>query len=174
MRRPTAGRLAQQAAIGLAAGLLGGLAMNLYAEATKRAREGHGVQPPQKKTAASDDPAEKAGAMVYKAFVGHKPRRRIVKRRLGTAMHYVFSGLCGMAYTLSSEFVPAMRGGFGLLYGTLVWLVADEAVTPALGLSKSPQEIPAADHLFALGGHGVFGATLEAAARLLPSSTHTS
>src|SRR4051812_31959288 len=75
----TPGRVAQQAAIGIAAGLIGGLAMNLFASAAKNAQKGHGVQPPKAK--AADDPAEKAGAIVYKAVVGHKPRRKLVKQR---------------------------------------------------------------------------------------------
>jgi uncharacterized membrane protein YagU involved in acid resistance len=162
-RRHTPAHLAQQAAIGAAAGLIGGFMMNLFAEAV-HAKPAHGVQGAQKKRR-DEDPAEKAGALVYRAVVGHKPRRKAVKRRLGTAMHYAFGAAAGAAYTLSAEFVPAMRFAFGLAYGALVWAVADEVVTPALGLSKLPQENPPEVHLFALGGHAVFAATVEAVSR---------
>jgi len=166
----TAARLAGRAAIGIAAGLVASFAMNLFAEATtKRGGKGHGAQPPQAKGA--DDPAEKAGALVYKALVGHKPRRKALKRRLGTAMHYALGAGAGLAYTLLAEAAPAMRAGFGTFYGALVWAVADEGLTPALGLSKSPREHSADVHLFALGAHSVFGATLEGVTRWADSIT---
>jgi len=169
-RRHTPARLAQQAAVGAAAGLIGAFAMNLFARAAKRAQAGHGVQPPQRHTQ-EDDAAEKAGAIVYRAVVGHKPRRKALKRRLGSAMHYAFGAAAGAAYLLSAEFVPAMRSAFGLAYGALVWAVADEVAAPALGLSKSPRENPIDVHLFALGGHGVFAATVEAVGRCTDSIT---
>ena len=158
----TPARMAQQAAIGIAAGLIGGLAMDLFASMTN-ARKGHGAQRPQAK--GSEDAAEKAGAIVYRAVVGHKPRRKAVKRRLGSAMHYAFSAGAGLAYAIIADVAPALRAGFGTMYGAMVWAIADEGVTPALGLAKSPREIPLDAHLFSLGSHGIFGGTLEAVTR---------
>jgi uncharacterized membrane protein YagU involved in acid resistance len=165
----TPARVAQQAAIGIAAGLIGGLAMNLFADAAKRARKGHGVQQPQSKS--PDDPAEIAGAIVYRAVIGHKPRSKAVKRRLGSAMHYAFSAGAGLAYALIAGAAPALRAGFGTLFGAMVWAIADEGVTPALGLSKDPREVPLDVHLFALFWHGVFGATVEGVTRCADSIT---
>jgi hypothetical protein len=165
----TPGRVAQQAAVGIAAGLIGGLAMNLFAAAAKGARKGHGMQQPQAK--GHDDPAEKAGAIVYRAVVGHKPRRKALKRRLGRAMHYAFSAGAGLVYALMADAAPALRAGFGTMFGAIVWAIADEGATPALGLSKGPREIPLDVHLFALCGHGVFGATLEGVTRCADSIT---
>jgi uncharacterized membrane protein YagU involved in acid resistance len=83
--------------------------------------------------------------------------------------HYAFSAALGMNYLLASEQAPDLRRGYGTAYGSLVWAAADEGVMPAAGLSRKPNEIPWGVHAYALAGHWVFGATLEACRRVAAS-----
>jgi uncharacterized membrane protein YagU involved in acid resistance len=48
-----------------------------------------------------------------------------------------------------------------LTYGATIWVVADEGVVPALGLSKSASEYPLSIHAYALASHLVYGLTGE-------------
>jgi hypothetical protein len=173
-------RYLQQGAIGLAAGVAGALMMNVFARAVNRMssgreadgaapgadRVGRGMQPPQAEGTADQDAAVRAGTAGYRALTGHEPGPA-AQSWLGTAAHYAFSGVAGVSYALITDRVPAMRAGYGTLYGAAVWAIADEGVTPALGLSRSPRELPLAVHLYALAGHVVYGATLESVRRFL-------
>jgi uncharacterized membrane protein YagU involved in acid resistance len=168
----------QPALIGLAGGLLGALAMNLFARAVRignhgleaagaapgHDRDGRGMQPPQAEQCADQDAAVKAGTVAYRAVAGHNPRRA-VQPWLGSAAHYGFGAATGLCYALASDRAPALRTGFGTLYGSLVWAIADEGVMPALGLSRGPRQLPLGVHAYALCGHWVYGATLEAVMR---------
>jgi putative membrane protein len=49
----------------------------------------------------------------------------------------------------------------GLPFGAAVWVIADEAVVPALGLSKSGKDYPLSTHVYAIASHLVFGLTTE-------------
>lgn len=164
------GRLAQQAVVGLAAGLAGAFAMNLFSRAVRGDTAGRGVQPPQARRSPNADAAVKTGAIAYRVIAGHEASRS-KKRTLGVATHYAFSAALGVAYGLIAAVMPTARAGFGTLYGALVWAIADEGVTPALGLSRDPRELPLGIHLYSLCGHGVFGATLEAVSRCADSIT---
>jgi uncharacterized membrane protein YagU involved in acid resistance len=146
---------------GLAGGFAGALAMNMYARAMGDPR-GHGMQPPQ---AEGDDSAAEAGAMVYRQATDHEPSRS-EKQTMGTAAHYAFGMAAGVCYAVLSERMPAIRNGYGTAYGAFVWALADEGTVPALGLSKSPHQLPARTQGYALSGHAVFGAALEAVMRL--------
>ncbi len=169
---------ARQAVVGLAGGLLGALAMNLFARAvvnTGNGREadgaapggdraGRGAQPPQAEGHAGDDAAVRVGTAAYRAVTGDEPARE-ARPWLGSAAHYGFGAGAGMCYALFAGRAPVIRAGFGTLYGTLVWAFADEGVVPALGLSRGPRQLPAGVHLYSLCGHWVYGATLHAVVR---------
>jgi uncharacterized membrane protein YagU involved in acid resistance len=47
------------------------------------------------------------------------------------------------------------------LFGTGLFVAADEVAVPALGLSKSPREYPLSTHLYGLASHLVYGFTAE-------------
>lgn len=165
---------------GVLGGLAGGLTMNLFARVARAARDenreaagaapgldrdGRGAQPPQARGRTEDDAAVKTGTLAYKAATGHAPDPKL-KPWLGTLAHYGFSAAAGACYGIMAERLQFVRSGHGALYGTLVWVVADEGVTPALGLSRGPRELHPAVHAYALAGHLVFGATLESVVRL--------
>jgi uncharacterized protein DUF1440 len=164
--------------LGIAGGLLGASAMNLFArgvvalgqgrEAPGAApgpdREGRGVQPPQSATTADQDATVLAGTAAFRAITGEEPDPR-AQQRLGSAAHYAFAAGAGLTYALLALAWPAITSARGAAYGTLVWAAADEGIVPALGLSRGPQEIDAGVHAYALLGHFVFGATLDAVLR---------
>jgi hypothetical protein len=163
------------AAAGFAGGLAGALAMNLYARAVGRATGGHeaegaargsdrngrGMQPPQADGRAEEDAAVQVGSLAYETVTGDRPDRR-TRSWLGSAAHYAFGGGAGATYALAACRVPMLRTGRGLLYGALVWAIADQGITPALGLSRSPRQLTPGMHAYSLVGHLVYGATLDA------------
>lgn len=171
---------ARQALAGLAGGLAGAFAMNLFARAVGAARNGReadgaapghdrvgrGMQPPQAEGSARDDAAVRVGTAAYETLTGDAPTRK-GRSWLGSAAHYGFGAGAGMCYALAASRAPLLRAGFGTLYGTLVWALADEGVVPALGLSRGPRELPAGVHLYSLCGHWIYGATLDAFQRKL-------
>jgi len=79
----------------------------------------------------------------------------------GPAVHYAMGGGSAAIYGVLAEFVPEVTKGLGVPFGTAVWLLADEAAVPALGLSKGPTEYPLSKHVYALASHFVYGLTTE-------------
>jgi hypothetical protein len=171
-----AGRLI---ATGVAAGVIAGVAMDTFSRLVSASgngreakgaapgadRTGRGVQPAQAEGHAEEDATVKAGTLAYEAITGDRPDRE-TRLWLGRAAHYGFSISAGVMYVLlANRFVP-VRAGYGTLYGTAVWAVADEGIVPALGLSRGPRQLPANVLAFGLLGHLVYGAALEAVRRL--------
>jgi hypothetical protein len=154
-----------RALLGLAAGLAGGLAMNLFARAFSD-RRGHGVQEPQALGGrGAPDAAELAGTSGIEQLAGQR-MRPVSREWLGTAAHYGFSAALGVLYAATTTPERA-RPWRGAAFGTGVWLIADEGLVPMLGLSRRPDEMPPSVHLYAWAGHCVFGMTLDASLRAL-------
>ena len=163
---------------GLAGGLVGAFVTNLYTRAISAAtcgkeaegaasgtdRVGRGMQPPQAIGDASNDATVQVGSIAYEAVVGSPPPASY-RAPLGTAAHYAFSAGAGMTYGLLASRFPALRIGFGTVYGCLVWALADEGMVPALGLSRGPRQLSLGVHAYSLLGHAIFGAALEGARR---------
>jgi hypothetical protein len=164
--------------IGFAGGLLGAFAMNTFARAVNvigdhnegtgaapgRNRVGRGVQPPQADGGADDDAAVRVATIASRALTGRAPSRQ-TRLQLGSAVHYAFGGTLGACYALLAQRAPAVRAGYGSLYGAAVWVVADEIIMPALRLSRGPRQLSAGVHAYALTGHWVYGLTLESVTR---------
>jgi putative membrane protein len=168
----------RDAAIGFVAGLAASFAMDMFAllvragnhgrEAAGAApgadRNGRGAQPPQAKGNAADDAAVRSGSAVYQAVTGHSPPREM-KPWLGSAAHYLFGASAGAVYGVLAPRSASIRGGFGTVYGSMVWAIGDEGIVPALGLSRGPRQLPTGVQLYSLAGHWVYGATLESVRR---------
>jgi hypothetical protein len=150
---PLAGAVAGAMA-GVGAGLLASLAMDRFQALAARA----GASP-----GGGGDPATVKAA--EKALGRRIPKAR--KAEAGTAVHYGFGTLLGLAYGAASAVEPRMAAGFGLPYGGAVALLADEALVPAAGLGGKPWESPLSTHAYSLASHLVFGAALEAGRRAL-------
>lgn len=77
--------------------------------------------------------------------------------RYGEAIHWLLGIGAGVLYgALKPRSEAASRAG-GLLFGAAFWLLMDETVTPALGLTKGPLAFPWQTHARGLAGHLVFG-----------------
>lgn len=162
---------------GLAAGLVGGLVaswtMNQFqALTTKLAEEyeksqGGGQQKKSKKDGKEeDDTTVKTASAISENVFEHKLTKS-EKKVAGPAVHYAFGTSMGAFYGAVAEIAPGVVAGGGLPFGTVFWLVADEAAVPALGLSKPPQEVPLSTHAYALASHLVYGLTTEIVRRAL-------
>lgn len=168
---------------GLAAGVVGGLvasaAMNGFQILLSRLFEGeersHGAQSLQQgsphkgvgrelqaegKDEATDDATERlANAISVSATERELTERE--KNVAGTALHYAMGTTSGAVYGAVAELMPEVSAGAGLPYGVAVWLIADEVIVPAAGLSKEPAEYPLSIHVYSLSSHLVFGLTTE-------------
>lgn len=87
------------------------------------------------------------------------------KDTAGTALHYAYGISMGALYGAAAELAPIVTVGGGLAYGASIWVVADEGVVPALGLSKPADEYPLSVHAYALASHFVYGLTTEVVRR---------
>jgi len=75
--------------------------------------------------------------------------------------------LSGAIYGAVAEVLPIVRAGNGLLFGTILWWVADNTAVPAVGLSKRPSAYPPSTHAYALSSHLVYGFVTESVRRVL-------
>jgi uncharacterized membrane protein YagU involved in acid resistance len=89
------------------------------------------------------------------------------KQTAGTAIHWMTGITAGVKYALARRYWPGVRGGFGVPYGMAVFAVMDEILPPLLGLAPGPNAFPWQTHARGFGGHLAFGATNDAALRLL-------
>ncbi|HVF50953.1 MAG TPA: DUF1440 domain-containing protein [Pyrinomonadaceae bacterium] len=168
---------------GLAAGVVGGLVaaavMNQFQALWSKLAEGeeraHGAQSLQQgtpqhgvgrelqaegKDAQEDDATERLANAISVDVFGHELTER-EKDIAGVGFHYAMGATSGALYGAMAEFVPEVRAGAGLPFGAAVWLIADEGIVPAVGLSKSPTEYPLSIHVYSFASHLVFGLTAE-------------
>lgn len=157
---------------GLAGGLVGGLAativmsqfQNAWSKASEALQNTQGSDSSKGSGEEGEDATMKAAGKLA-AITGHKLTRD-EKKKSGSAIHYVFGTAMGAVYGLLREVAPRrvrtlhpLAAGTG--YGAALFLSADEAVVPALGLSGAPQDSPVGSHLYGLASHLVYGVTLE-------------
>lgn len=168
---------------GLAAGIVGGLVasavMNQFQALLSKLTEGeersHGAQSlqqgsPQKgvgrelqaegKDDPDDDAPERLANAISVGALDHELTER-EKDVAGVALHYAMGATSGAFYGAVAELVPAVKAGAGVPFGAAVWLIADEGIVPAAGLSKSSEEYPLSVHAYAFASHVVFGLTTE-------------
>ncbi|MGI8436829.1 MAG: DUF1440 domain-containing protein [Chthoniobacterales bacterium] len=153
---------------GLAAGAIGGLVASAVMEQFQALWSFVGERLQDSKSEKSEKAAKpttvKAADAITERVVGHKVRKKHQKLA-GETVHYAMGGASGAAYGILAEIAPAVRAGDGAVFGAAVWLAADEATLPALGLTKSPAKIPTSTHVYALVSHLVYGVVTEAVRR---------
>jgi putative membrane protein len=177
---------------GLAAGLIGGLVaswiMNQYQALWKELIEGgeenissaQREDPQQRKEShrqrhsesdqSEEEPAtEKIAEAISESVFDHKLTKR-ERQSAAPVVHYVFGATMGAFYGAVAEFAPAVTSGSGLLFGTTVWLGADETALPLLGLSTPPTDYPLSTHFYALTSHFVYGVSSEMVRRMARSA----
>jgi putative membrane protein len=177
---------------GVAAGAVGGLAaafvMNQFqaawgrlaageershgAQSLQQGSPGHGVGQDLREKGLErplDDATERLANAVSVSLLERGLTER-EKDAAGTAFHYAMGLTSGAIYGAASEFAPAAKAGAGLPFGAAVWLVADEGLVPAAGLSKSAAEYPLSIHAYSIASHLVFGLATEVVRRTVRSA----
>lgn len=114
----------------------------------------------------SEPSTEKAASAISERVFHHKLTEK-EKGIAGEALHYAMGATSGALYGMTAEFAPEAAAGRGLLFGTALWLIADEAVVPAVGLSKTPAEYPLSKHAYALASHLVYGFSTDFCGRVV-------
>jgi putative membrane protein len=168
---------------GLAAGVVGGLVaswtMNQFQALWSKLAEGeersHGAQSLQQgspqhgvgrelQAQGVDEEQDTAPARLAQAIsvsIFNHELTESEKEVAGAVLHYAMGATSGAIYGAVAEAIPEATAGVGLPFGAAVWLIADEGIIPAAGLSKSPAEYPLSIHLYAFSSHLVYGLTTE-------------
>jgi putative membrane protein len=157
---------------GLLAGLVGGLSALLswtqfqyaWIKGSQSLKNGNTKQQDQPDTddSAKEDATMKAAAKIAQ-FTGHQLSHQ-QEKTLGHVVHYSFGTLEGGIGT-----VTGMKGGNsglflpGLLFGSALFVAADEVALPKLGWSGKPSDYALSAHLYGLASHLVYGVTTEIA-----------
>ncbi len=152
---------------GLAAGLIGGLVgtivmtqyQNLVTQIGKSAN-GDDKKEKKKEKEGSENATVKTAKAISETVFDHKLKKS-EKETAGNAVHYVFGTTVGALYGAAAEAMPMAATGYGLPFGTALFIGADEVAVPALGLSEPPTEIPMTTHAYALSSHLVYGLTAD-------------
>jgi|ERR1051326_8676666 uncharacterized membrane protein YagU involved in acid resistance len=147
---------------GFLAGAIGGLAAS-FAMSQFHAL----VQKEEPPTQTSgEDSTVKVASAVSRAMFHHEltPQEKKVAQ---PAVHYSFGTSVGAIYGTAVEFVPLLRTGWGLPFGTAVWLGAHVITVPALGFSEPVTQSTPAKEAAEFGAHLVYGAVAEGIRRLL-------
>jgi len=87
------------------------------------------------------------------------------KKTADSVIHYLTAALMGGAYGLVGGRFPRLFMADGLLFGGLIWVIADELAVPALRLGPPPEKVGFKDHALGLSSHLVFGVVLDLARR---------
>ncbi len=136
--------------------------MSAGGEATRRReKEAQGDLPP-----ATVRAAERAAELVGRTV----PDER--KGTAGEAVHYATGALFGALFGVLAPRISTPALLAGVAYGAAVWLVNDETLVPALGLSNPPWGYPASTHAKSLAAHVVYGAATGAGFDLAHAAVH--
>jgi len=139
------GGLLLGAASGLAAGLVGAVAMTAFQSVLARGRITSGVSGPPS--------TEKAA-----------PRAR--RPAAGETVHNVVGALVGGAYGVAAEVDARVTRGGGAAFGAVAATVVDETLVPAFRLGDPFWRAPIFSHPYSYLSHVVFGTVTEAARKV--------
>ena len=138
---------------GVVGGLVGSVVLRGWMTAMSRVHAGTAV-PDQ------NGPAHQVAAMVMTTLTG-KPMTERERFIAGEVVHYLFGAFSGAIYGGIAEYQPWVTAGAGVLFGTGVFLAADESSMPLLKLVPPPWEETPAAQLEHWAAHLVFGVTGE-------------
>lgn len=166
---------------GLAAGLAGGLVaswvMNQFIAGVKQFQEQQSAEPEaegrhrhesrrlrarqREQEQEENEDATVKTAVAISEEVLDRPLRQEEKKPASTAVHYIFGAAMGGLYGMAAEHWDEARTGAGTIFGTALWLAADEVAVPAFKLAPPPQDTPLPKHATYWAAHAVYGATTE-------------
>lgn len=144
---------------GMVGGLVGSCAMMAYMEAVSKGVNGD--KPPQ-----GDNVTAKVADLAARKVTGQE-LTEAGKQTGGALVHYAFGMIVGGVYGAAVEYLPWANAGFGALYGTTLFVVADEFSLPRLELAHWPQDESVLDQLGHLGAHLVYGVATETVRRVV-------
>jgi uncharacterized membrane protein YagU involved in acid resistance len=159
---------------GAIAGLIGGLAASWvmsrfqYAVPSEAFAKvfGEDVERDEDDGEQSEPGTVKAASAISETVLDHELEED-EKEWAGEVAHYAMGGVSATIYGVAAELVPEITRDGGLLFGTTVWLLADETMIPAVGLSDAPWQYPASTHAYSLSSHLVYGLATEITRRLV-------
>lgn len=159
-RSDTLGVLLDGAVAGVAATwLMGKVTELLYRKENPRARERE-ERARQGKTSYGTA-AEKVANLTGESLSDER------RKRYGKDIHWMLGAGAGAAYALLRDRVPSAAAAGGLLFGTTFFLLMDEGLVYALGLTPGPSSFPWQTHARGLAGHLAYGAATERALTLM-------
>lgn len=144
---------------GVLAGLTGGLIASWVMNQIPK-------PPPSPAAKKGDDATQKTANAISKNVAGHTLTTK-EKATAGPIVHYVFGSTMGALYGAAAEVWRPTQLGWGLPFGTALWVGADEIAVPALGLGGAPVDTPPAIHAYGLAVHLVYGMTTEVVRRAI-------
>lgn len=159
------GNLARGIIVGAAAGLVGTLAMTAFQSWWSKSQP---AGPPLGSSGNGDPepPTEKAADAISEATQGQDLSAG-EREKAGDAVHFTMGTTCGAIYGALSEFIPAVTALDGVAYGSCVWLVANNAAVPSLGLSEPPSEQSTSEQVSSFLAHAVYGLSVDLTRRVL-------
>jgi putative membrane protein len=147
--------------LGLAAGLVGGLAGSLVMAQFHRLwakMTGSGLEEKVM------DSTVKAASAVSEGVMEH-PLAEHEKPKAGAAVHFGFGGSMGALYGMSAAMSPKVRTAAGMPFGAGLYVAAHGAALPALGLSNPVTQQPLVDEVGVFVGHLVYGVVTDVTRR---------
>lgn len=166
--QPVRPQMLKGAVAGFVGGLAGTFAMSEFQGMWSRIVDGAEPQSAAGRHDARDwqekNEGQNANEIAAQEVATHTIDRRLTRNELKVAapvVHYTFGSFVSAAYGGLAEHSPEIASGGGTLFGTAVWIAADEVAMPALGLAKRDPEYPLESHLQSLAAHLVFGFTTE-------------
>lgn len=143
---------------GLAAGLVGAVAMTGFQAALAKGGITSGVSGPPSTEKAAERVAKAAGAR-------RVPRDR--RAAAGDAVHNLFGAAVGGLYGAAAELSPRVTAGRGTAFGAAAATVVDETLVPAFKLGDPFWKAPLRSHPYSYVSHLVFGTVTDLARRWL-------
>lgn len=116
--------------------------------------------PSESSSESHSEPATTRIAEKVYSSIRHSELSENQKERAGSLAHYTFGIVMGSGFGALSGWLPKTPFGRGILYGSLVWLFADEIGTAAAKLAPPPWKVSKSLHAYALVSHLVYGAAL--------------
>ncbi len=99
-------------------------------------------------------------------FVSHNLSSR--ETRIGSAIvHYAVGGAAGALYGTVAHWIPSVKRFRGVGFGIALWLLGDEILMPAFGLTEPARNYSLRMQANALGEHLVYAFTLNLVYRRL-------
>lgn len=107
-----------------------------------------------------EDSTEKAASDISRN-VFHRELTTEQKKKAGPVVHYAFGASMGMIYGAAVESIPTARAGWGITFGSAVWLGAHVITVPALGWSEPVTKSTPVQEGSEFASHLVYGVVAE-------------